>query len=164
LKCLCYVQGYDFWKGGDDWQLIREIEIVDGIVTKFNVSMAINVGFPLEWSSQDVNITAMTWTINHTYGNGNNYYQQVAVLADARTEELYRLKDLLGHRISETPSGDCRISFRCYPTLFKLVFSYNMTDMIEAVRLYQLHLIALNRFVKLYHKLMLLPRDTLIKP
>lgn len=58
---------YDFWKEGDNWQLIREIEIVNGIVTKFNISMAINMGFPLEWSSQDVNLTAMTWALNHLH-------------------------------------------------------------------------------------------------
>jgi len=155
---------YDFWKGGDNWQLIREIEIVNGIVTKFNISMAINMGFPLEWSSQDLNITAMTWTIDYTYGNGTTYYRQVAVLADARSEELYRLKDLLGYRLSETPLGDCRMSFRCYPTLFKLGFNYNMTGTIETDSLYQLHLIALNRFVKLYHELMQLPREILMKP
>jgi len=154
---------YDFWKEGDNWQLIREIEIVNGIVTKFNISMAINMGFPLEWSSQDVNLTAMTWALNHTYVNDTTYYWQVAVLADARTEELYRLRDLLGYRLSETPMGDCRMSFHCYPTLFKLGFDYNMTDTIETDSLYQLHLIALNRFVKLYHELMQLPREVLIK-
>jgi len=36
---------YDFWIHENNWQLIREIEIIDGNVTKFNISMTMNMGF-----------------------------------------------------------------------------------------------------------------------
>jgi hypothetical protein len=167
LFCSWYVHAtykeYDFWVPEDNWQLIREIEIVNGIVTKFNISMTMNMGF-LAWG-MGVNATATTDTINRTYGNGTTYYWQIAVLADARFEELYHLRDLLGYRLSETPLRDCRMSFHCYPTLFRFLGSnYNTTNTIEMDSLSQLRTIALNRFAKLYHELMQLPREVLMKP
>jgi len=147
---------YDFWTGvgnmHENWQLIREIEVVNCIVTKFNISMTTNMGFFL---AQGFNSTEMAYTINRTYENGTTYYWQVAILADAEFEELYHLKDLLGHRLSETPLGHYRMSFHCYPLLFRFLSAdYNTTDTMETDNLLQLRVIALNRFAKLYHELM----------
>jgi len=156
---------YDLWTGVgniyENWQLIREIKIVNGNVTKLNISMTMNMGFPL---TQGVNITEMTYTINHTYKNGTTYYWQMAVLADAQFKELYHFKDLLGYRLSETPLGEYRMLFHCYPTLFRLNSDYNTTDTIETNNLLQPYSIALNRFAQLYRELMQLPREILMSP
>jgi len=157
---------YDFWTGVghtyENWQLIREIEIVNGNVTKFNISMVMNMGFFL---TQGFNFTEMAYTINRTYENGITYYHQVAILADAEFEELYRIRDLLGKRLSETPLGYYRMNFRCHPILFRFLSTdYNTTDTIETNNLLQPRSVALNRFAKLYHELMQLPLEALMKP
>jgi len=121
-----------------------------------------NMGFFL---TQGFNSTEMAYTINRTYENGTTYYWQVAILADAEFEELYRLKDLLGHRLSETPLGYYRMNFHCHPILFRFLSTdYNTTDTIDTNNILQPRSIALNRFAKLYHELMQLPREALMKP
>jgi hypothetical protein len=155
---------YDVWiapEGGhEDWQIIREIKIVDGVVTEFNYSIAMNMGFMMksaDWEN-------MVFVTNYTDENGIHNYREVAILVEADFSQLAHFEVFLGRTLSVTPVK-YKLTISYYLTLtlmpqFHLSegmiydpIKHRAVEEIEDLDLVRLHEIALIRFANIYYEL-----------
>jgi len=164
LYVLATYKEYDVWiapEGGhEDWQIIREIRMVDGVVTEFNYSITMNMGFMMrlaDWEN-------MVFVTNYTDENGIQNYREVAILAEADFSQLAHFVVFLGRTLSKTPVK-YKLTINYYPTLtlmpqFRLMegmiydpIKHRAVEEIEDPDLARLHEIALIRFANIFYEL-----------
>jgi hypothetical protein len=161
---LATYKEYDVWiapEGGhEDWQIIREVRKVDGVVTEFNYSITINSGFMMKLADWE----NMVFVTDYTEENGTHYYREVAILAQADFRQLAHFTVFLGRTLSIAPVK-YKLTISYYPTLtlmpqfhlcegmFYDQLKHMAVEEIEDPDLARLHEIALIRFANLYHEL-----------
>jgi hypothetical protein len=112
-------------KGYRDYK--RELENIIREILESDLSRE-NKEDLLKFHENNIAMGLKTSTLHSQLHNlyGTTYYRQMAVLVDTEFRELYRLVDLLGYRLSETPLGYYRMNFHYYPTLFRFLSKFRL--------------------------------------